>query len=180
MKFLKLIEGVVIRPNWLCALMGLAVAMTTMPAVDAAEKDGLLVDIQKRIIRRNDRAASYYSAGTLEVDRTMSLKLDVTNKSMRDIPAGEVTYAVLIQRWTSEKADYQRFEGSVPLEALRAANKAGLFLGEFSINGHMHGTSEMHVDQFVAWKVVIDRGDKKVEFASPRFEALNKQARKAN
>jgi len=143
----------------------------------AAEKDGLLVDISKRIVARNDHATPQ-GVGNMEVDRLMSLKLDVTNKSMKDLPAGKAEYIVLIQQWGyDEKHSYRRYEGSHNLEAIRAANSTSAFLGEFRISGHMHGTSDRHVDQFAAWKVIITKGDKKVEFVSTsRFDALNKIA----
>ena len=42
----------------------------------------------------------------------------------------------------------------------------------------MHGTSEMHMDKMVAWKIVIERDGKKLEFTNAStFDSMNKRAK---
>lgn len=150
----------------------------TIIPLHAAEKGGLLVDISKKTIARKDRTTPY-DAGSSVVDRTLALKLDVKNNSTKDLPSTPVHYIVLIQRWgSSERENLERFEGNGTIEALRPANSTSVQLGEFHIGGHMHASSERHVDHIAGWKVVITRNGKSVEFTSgPTFETMNDRAK---
>jgi hypothetical protein len=116
--------------------------------------------------------------GSMEVDRTLSLKVDITNASMRDMPETKAEYIVLIQRWGSEIGSIERYEGSAKVDPLLVSRNESVLLGEFHIGGHMHGTSEMHVDHLLAWKVVIERDGKKLDFVSTAsFDSMNKRAK---
>jgi hypothetical protein len=51
-------------------------------------------------------------------------------------------------------------------------------VGEYHIGGHVHGSSDMHVDQLAGWKITIDQDGKKTEFRSgSTFDALNARAK---
>jgi len=108
----------------------------------------------------------------------MALKLEVKNHSMKELPESTVSYIVLIQRWANERGEAQRYEGTASLKKILPSNGDSVMMGEFHIGGHMHGTSERHVDQMIAWKVIIDCAGEKMEFvSSSRFDSLNKTAK---
>ena len=161
--------------NVVCACAILA-CLSSSPA-RADEKGGLRVDVQKKVLNRNDKN-TVNGVGTVEVDRTLTLKVDITNAAMRDMPETKADYIVLIQRWGSETGNIERYEGSAKVDALLMSRAESVLLGEFHIGGHLHGTSEMHVDHLVAWKVVIERDGKKLEFSSTAsFDSMNKKAK---
>lgn len=163
------------RASWLvCILMAVAASCP----VRATEQGGLLVEISKSVVQRNDGPPKK-RLGTMSVDRTMSIKVDVKNSSMKDMAATNVEYVALVERWSlREENKIERFQGSKPLEAIPVAHNATVLLGEFHIGGHMHGTSERHVDHLIGWKVVIERDGQKLEFTSgSNFDLLNAEAR---
>lgn len=153
------------------------VLIMSAAAARAAEQGGLLVDIQKKVSNRSDRNTPN-GVGSMNVDRTMSLKVDVKNNASRLMPETKIAYIVLIQRWASESGNIERYEGTGKLEGLGVSHSTSVVLGDFAIGGHMHGTSDMHVDKMVAWKIVIERDGKKLEFTNTStFDALNTRAR---
>lgn len=147
------------------------------PPLNAIDKEGMTVNVSKRIINRND-TVHHDGIGDMEIDRTMTLRLDVKNTSRKTMAATTVAYTVLVQRWNfGEREDIESYSGTMPIEEIVSLNAISSSLGEYRIGGHMHGTSDRHTDRMLAWKVVIERDGKKVEVLStPRFEALNKRA----
>ena len=150
---------------------------TAAAVTHADERGGLLVDVQKKVVSRGDQTTPR-GVGSSNVDRTLSLKLDIKNNAMREMPEAKIEYIVLIQRWGSETGNIERFQGAAKAEALGISHSGSVLLGEFHIGGHLHGGSEHHVDHIAAWKVIIERDGKKLEFMSTSsFDSLNKRAR---
>jgi hypothetical protein len=146
----------------------------------AAEKGGLLVDVSKKTVGKNDKITPN-GVGNMTVDRDQTLKLDVKNTSNKELPATPVESIILVQRWESETANIERYTGSAKLEALKPAQVGSVQVGEFHIGGHMHGSSEMHVDHVVAWKVTLVRDGQKLEFTSgSNFDTLDRHAKPAS
>jgi hypothetical protein len=162
----------------MCVIFGWAAALAvTTPLARAEEKEGLLVDVQKKVVNRNDKNTPG-GVGSMTVDRTLSLKVDMKNNAIRDMPETKADYTVLIQRWAMETGRIERYEGTAKVDALAVGHTESVLLGEFHIGGHMHGSSEMHVDHMLAWKVVIERDGKKLEFMSNgSFDSMNKRAK---
>ena len=140
----------------------------------AEDKNGLRVMITKKTLDRADGRASYMR----EVNRTMALKGTLKNVGMRDLPAGTLHCTILIKRWgLSETGALERTKKEIALEPLTKAKELELILGDYQIGGHMHGNSDMHVDQRAGWKVTIEHAGKKTDFySSSNFEALDKRA----
>jgi hypothetical protein len=114
----------------------------------------------------------------MSVDRDLAFKVDVKNTSNKESTASTVDTVVVIQRWESETGSTEKSEGHAPLEALHPAQTTSVNVGQFHIGGHMHGSSTMHVDQVIGWKVVITRDGQKIEFTSgTNFESLEKKAK---
>jgi hypothetical protein len=141
----------------------------------AEDKNGLRVSVTKKTLDRADGAPGY----TREVDRTMALKAVVKNISMKPLPEGTIDCVILIKRWgSSETGSLERYTKTLPLATLKTAAAEDLLVGEYKIGGHMHGTSDMHVDQLAAWKLTITHDGKKTEFlSSSGFEGMNKRSR---
>ena len=143
----------------------------------AEDKNSLRLTVAKRTIERADGKPSAYSYQT--VDRTMSLKASIQNIAMgKDLPEGKITCVVLIRSWlSSETGSITRYSSETKLEPLKTSKQAEVSVGEYHIGGHMHGSSDHHVDQVAAWKISIDHGGKLTEFlSSPSFDSLNKRA----
>lgn len=140
----------------------------------AIEKDGLLVDVQQTVVDRRDGQPGVYR----NIDRTMALKLKVTNRGFDDLEAGTVKYTVIIERWAiAETGTYYRYTGEAKLPALLRTKDVELVIGEYSIGGHLHGTSRKHVDDLVGWKLDFKLGEKVVTMASSTsFERMDKRA----
>lgn len=145
---------------------------TACPAI-AIEKDGLLVDVQETVNDRKDGGPSYFR----EINRDMSLRADVTNRGLKDLPAGEVDYVILIERWLTEKSKYDRYRGTVKIGALPRSKNERLILGAFHLGGHLHGSSRMHVDDVAGWKLTFKYPDKSVVVTNKsNFDSMNARA----
>lgn len=143
----------------------------------AEDKNGIRLEVTKKTLDRADGQPTYYSYQA--IDRTMAIKATVRNVAMgKDLPEGKITCVVLLRSWiSSETGSLLRYAKEVKLEPLKTSKSAELNVGEYHIGGHMHGTSDQHVDHVAAWKISIDHGGKVTEFlSSPSFEALNKRA----
>ncbi|HEX8311027.1 MAG TPA: hypothetical protein VF614_06910 [Chthoniobacteraceae bacterium] len=153
----------------------LALLLLLNHAATAEDKGGLRVSVTKKTLDRADGGSSYMR----EIERTMALKAVVKNISMREMPEGTIDCVILIKRWgLSETGTLERYSKSLPVGSLKTAAEQELLVGEYKIGGHMHGTSDMHVDQLAGWKVVITHDGKKTEFLSASgFEGMNKRAR---
>jgi hypothetical protein len=147
----------------------------------AVEKGGLRVEIAKRTTGNKDEETA---SSLKHVNRTMSLKLDVTNISMKDMPEATIEYVVLIRKyWYSDSgSNLWRYQGTASLKALRTNEQTSILLGDFHIGGWKRGTlaSDKNMDRLEAWKVVIVRNGEKLEFvSSPGFDSTNDQAKDA-
>lgn len=150
---------------------------STLTPLIAGENGGLLVDVQKISLDRKDQVRP----GRMSIDRMMALKIDVRNITMRELPETAANYVVLIQRWNTETGLIERLEGSEKLEKLLGSQGESVTTKEFHIGGHMHGTSDRHVDHIAAWKVTINREGRDVDFVSgSNFDQLDKRAKAKN
>lgn len=168
--------------NKVCLLLAAIFLFGFAPCLSAAEGGGLLVDVSKSVAKRNDiGTTTTRHIGTMSVDRTMTLKVNVRNTAAKDMLETEIQYVVLIQRWRmSESAEVERIEGTAKLPAIMMSHDTSVNLGEFQISGHMHGTSDRHMDHLAAWKIIITRDGKKIEFTSgSNFTQLDDKAKKS-
>ena len=143
------------------------------PELLAEDRDGLLFNVSKKTVSRNDTPGDFTSG----IDRDLVLKAVLKNTAMKDREAGEVEYSILIKRWGGETGTLQRYAGKIPLEALKRGQEVEVNTGKFHIGGHLHGTSREHVDELQAWKFTVIIGGKKTEFrSSSSFDTLDKKA----
>lgn len=149
-------------------------------SVQAEEKGGLLVEISKKVVGRNDKV-TVNGVGNMTIDHDVTLKLDVKNTSNKEFPQTPVDSVVLVQRWgISESASVERYTGTAKIDALHPAQNTSVDVGSFHIGGHMHGSSDRHVDKVVGWKVTLTRDGQKLEFtSSSNFESMDRRARPA-
>ncbi len=139
----------------------------------AEDKNGIRVLVTKKTLDRADGRPGY----SREIARTMALKATFKNISMKDLGEGKIECVILVRRWTTETGSTERYTKELKLEPMKTAQELDLLVGEYHIGGHMHGTSDHHVDQVVAWKLTVDHAGKKTDFlSSSNFEALNKRA----
>jgi len=107
----------------------------------------------------------------------MALKINIQNNSMQAVPETTLNYVIVIQRWGLETPHFERSEGQVKLATLPPSCTVTANAGEIHIGGHMHGTSERHVDHIAGWKITIPRDGKNLDFTSGGFDALNDRAK---
>ncbi|MDR3405729.1 MAG: hypothetical protein P4L99_24810 [Chthoniobacter sp.] len=153
------------------------VLLLTVTSLQATEKGGLMIEIGKKVMNRNDKV-TVNGVGNMSIDHDVTMKIDVKNVSNKELPETPVESIVLIQRWgSSETAKYERYTGTAKIEALHPAQTTSVDVGQFHIGGHMHGSSDMHVDKVVGWKVSLTRDGQKLEFtSSATFDSLDKRA----
>lgn len=158
-------------------LSALALFFVSTPLV-AVEKGGLLVEISKKTVTRNDKV-TVNGVGNMTVDRDQVLKLDIKNNSSKELPETPVESVVLVQRWGfSETANIERFTGTAKIDPLHPGQTTSIQVGQFHIGGHMHGSSDMHVDHVLAWKVSLTRDGQKLEFTSgANFDTMDRRAK---
>jgi hypothetical protein len=170
-----------VKKSPLAVMLLAALSLTfSAPSLLAVEKAGLLVEIGKKVVGRNDKV-TVNGVGNMEIDHDMTLKMDVKNTSSKELPESPVESIVLIQRWGfSENASVERYTGTAKITALHPAQTGTVDVGSFHIGGHMHGSSDMHVDKVVAWKITLTRDGQKVEFTSgTSFDSYNRRAKDA-
>jgi hypothetical protein len=165
--------GIMSAPIARLFVAGLFLACLPYAAV-AEDRDGLRVSVVKKTIDRNDGRPSPYR----DIDRLMGLSLTMRNISMKDMPAGSLTYTILVRRWAIDEAGkIERYTGTCEVPDLKPAVETSMPIGEFRIGGHMHGTSARHVDSMLGWKVVVSTGDKKRVFTSTsNFDSMERAA----
>jgi hypothetical protein len=150
-----------------------AVAVLGSAAIHAEDKGGFRVEVSTKTLDRNDGKNDGYIR---EIDRLMTLKLKVTNISMKPAFEQSVEYVLLVQRWgDSEQARYDRITGSASLPKLSPTENAEVTLGEYRIGGHLHGTSRRHLDELAGWKLKFVPAN--VEFRNTsQFDTIEKRA----
>lgn len=159
--------------------LSLSSLFLTIAAVDAAEKGGLLVEISKKTTARNDKV-TVNGVGNMEIDKDQTLKVDIKNNSSKDLPETPIDSIVLVNRYFTETANVERYTGTAKIPPLKPGQTTSVDLGSFHIGGHMHGSSDMHVDKVVAWKVSLTRDGQKLDFSSSSsFDNLDKKAKPA-
>ncbi|MCX6966528.1 MAG: hypothetical protein NTZ46_01890 [Verrucomicrobia bacterium] len=161
--------------SWIAVLLLLTLPLATLTA---AENGGLSVDVQKVSLERHD-GQPRGGMGTMTIDRKMALRINIQNVSMKELPATTLKYVMVIQRWGLETANYERSQGELQLPKVPPSTTSQVSAGEVTIGGHMHGTSDRHVDRIAGWKVTIVRDGKNLDFfSSPSFESLNQKVKK--
>jgi hypothetical protein len=163
---------------WAVAFLSLSLSATS--SLLAVEKNGLLVEIGKKVMNRNDKV-TVNGVGNMQIDHDLTLKLDIKNTASKDLPETPVDAVVLIQRWGfSESSNIERYAATAKIPPLHSAQTTSVDVCQCHIGGHMHGSSDMHVDKVIAWKVTLMRDNQKVEFtSSSNFDTLDKRARPA-
>ena len=156
-------------------LVSLSVSFLAISSLLAVEKGGLLVEISKKTVNRNDKV-TVNGVGNMEIDRDQTLKMDVKNNSSKDLPETPIESVVLVQRWGGELSNLERFTGTAKIPPLHPGQTTSVDVGQFHIGGHMHGSSDRHVDKVFAWKISLMRDGQKVEFtSSSEFEAYDRR-----
>ena len=167
-----------VTPAVVSVLLLLFLPATSLQAV---EKAGLLVEIGKKTVANNDRV-TVNGVGNMAIDHDLVLKIDVKNASNKELPETPIDSIVLVQRWgSSETPRFERYTGTAKLEPLHPAQTGSVDVGQYHIGGHMHGSSDRHVDKVMGWKVTLMRDGQKVEFTSSAgFDAMDKRATPAS
>jgi hypothetical protein len=146
----------------------LAAALTTTGR--AEEKNGLLVSVGKKTIDRNDAKGAYIG----RTDRTQGLALSVKNTSIRDFPAGEVQWTIVVRK-TYEGGLY-KYTGKEALKALRPSSTAELVLGAAQTTGYRSETYN-YKDKLEYEVVIVHDGKETLRTSSdPNFAVLAKRA----
>lgn len=147
-------------------------AVSIAGAID--EKNGLRVTVAKKTLDRNDTRGGYYSYDRIE--RTMGLKVTVKNVSMKDFPAGELEYSILVKNYNYSPTTYELYQGKESLSALRLADSVDVVIGAAEINGWRD--SDYHAQDKLDYQIIIKHGGKEtIRVASnPAFDAMARRA----
>lgn len=146
-----------------------ALAVTGLPA-HAEEKNGLLVTVSKKTLDRNDTHTLY----TTRQEKTQGLALTVKNNSIRDFPAGEVRWTIVVRK--SYEGGSLKYSGKEALKPLRSAASTELVFGSALTSGY-RSESYNYKDKLDYEVVITHNGKETIRATSgPGFAALAEQA----
>ena len=137
----------------------------------AEEKNGLSLTVSKTVIEKNDaRSGAYYD----RINRTQGLKASIKNLSFKEMPEGEVTWAVLLKRYSY--TDTLIFTGTEKLKALKPAEITEMIFGNTQITGYS-GYSETYKDK-TEWQITVKQDGKEIikSQSTSAFDSLAKHA----
>lgn len=139
----------------------------SMPA-PAEERNGVHITVVKKTVARTD---GEYSGSKR---RKLSLAVTVRNGSIRDLPAGEVKWTMLVKR--AYDGGWRKYTGTEPLKVLRYAQSAEMLVGEATA-GRFRGDETEYKDR-VEYQVSVMHGGKETVAASstPTFASIAAQA----
>lgn len=136
---------------WLGAL--LFAALLIPPTLSAQEKNGYRILVQKTTLARDDeRNQGYYYD---KIDRTLGLKVNVRNISMKVKPEAVIEYFLIVKRWGYSPMRFEKYTGTEPLPSLKQQEAADFVLGKARIGGYSKNNNKRYQDEVEAWKVVI-------------------------
>lgn len=149
-----------------------ACALTLTSAVQAVEKNGLNLAVNKTVIDNNDtRGSGYYSD---RINRTQGLKASVKNTSFKEMPEGEILWTILVLRWGTDTIE--SFTGTEKLKMLKPAELVEMVIGKADTGGYKnYGPAEKDKTE---WRVVIKQEGKEMVKAqsTAAFDSMAKRA----
>lgn len=117
----------------------------------AEEKNGVRLSVQKTTL---DKIKADRSSYWDKVDKSLALRVNIKNTSLKDRPAGRITYDVIVRRHVSE--ELENFSDSVELEALPKGKDIEKELGNIQMSGYENVSNRReYMDSIEAWKVTI-------------------------
>jgi hypothetical protein len=139
----------------------------------AEEKNGLSVAVTKKTLDRNDTRNYYYSD---RIDRTQGLKATIKNVSFKEMPAGEVSWTILVRKYYGGTPEGYR--GTEPLKSLKQAEAIELVLGAAQIGGYGGYYYTGQVKDKIEHQIIVTQGGTETMRMSstPGFDQLAKQA----
>lgn len=138
----------------------------------AEEKNGLSLTVAKTTLEKNDtRGNGYYSD---RLNRTQALKASIKNLSFKEMPEGEVSWAVLVKRYSY--SDILIFTGTEKLKALKPAEITEMIFGNTQITGYS-GSSETYKDK-TEWQITVKQDGKEIikSQSTSAFDSMAKHA----
>lgn len=116
----------------------------------AEEKNGVRLSVQKTTLDKLKTGSSSWS----KVDKSLALRVNIKNTSLKDRPAGRITYDVIVLRYGTE--ELENFSDSVELEALPKGKDVEKELGNIQMSGYESVSNRRdYMDKIEAWKVTI-------------------------
>jgi hypothetical protein len=162
------------RPRTLLFLLAIVPFATGL----AKDENGMRVEVSKSTISRDDerRRDGYLD----KVDRTLGLKIQAKNISMKPLEPGEIEWTIIVERWGYSPARFERYKGKQIIEALKPGESVNLTVGQSPVGGY-EGYSKQYQDKMEAWQVVIRHGGKETitVTSGSTFEKANQRAKDA-
>ena len=149
-----------------------------MPVLLAKEENGMRVEVTKSTLSNNDERGSgdFYT----KVDRTLGLKVQAKNTSMKALPAGKLEWVILIERWGYSPKKIERFKGTEEFPALKPGESISLTIGQSTVGGYK-GYSDKYQDSIEGWSVqILHDGKPTISLvSSSNFAKANERAKDA-
>ena len=122
--------------------------------LQAEDKGGYRVMVQKTTLERDDtRGNGYYDD---RIDRTLGLKVAITNVSMKEKAEATVDYTIIVSRWSYSPNRYEKYTGTEKLSALKQQKSAELTLGKARIGGYANYANQKYQDKVEGWQIIIN------------------------
>ena len=144
----------------------------------AKEENGMRVEVTKSTISNDDPDRRGYFE---EVDRTLGLKVQAKNISMKPFDVGELEWIIIIERWGSSTQRLERYKGTQKFDPLKPGESINLTVGKSSIEGYK-GWGKRYQDKIEAWRVIIRHVgvDTITVVSGSAFERANSKAKDAS
>lgn len=157
------------RTKFILSAVAALFALVGVVPAGAEEKNGLLVTVAKKTL---DRDAGVTTSGRSE--RTQGLGVSIKNTSIREFPAGEVQWTIVVRK--TYEGGLQKYTGMEPLKALRPSSTADLLLGAAQTSGY-HSDYANYKDKLEYEVVIVHNGHETLRACSdPNFAALASRA----
>lgn len=132
-----------------------------IPSLQAIEKDGIQLTVQKTTLDRSRDPDQFYEWD--KVSKALALKVSVSNNSIKDLEPATVEYVVIVQRWGYSPRKYKCITGKEALSALSRGKTQELTVGRIQLDGWESSSNRKDfVDRIDAWQVRVVRDGKEL------------------
>lgn len=120
----------------------------------ADEANGLRVTAQKTVLE--NESSRQGSSPMQRVEKSLGLKVNGRNISLKDLPEGTLDYTIIVRRWGYSPDRYESYVGSEKFPALVKGAETNLTVGEVAVRGYDNlGARKQYQDSIEGWQILV-------------------------
>jgi hypothetical protein len=136
------------------------ICVASLSPLLAAEGNGVLANVFKRTIGKSDIKAEYYSGK----EQSINLAISVKNTSLRNMPEGELHWAMLVHKGYSKLTE--RVTGVETIKALKVSETVEITVGPAKVGeyhtGSASGYNYKEYKDKLDYEVIVMQGDQEL------------------